>query len=157
MNRQPEGGSRQSGVALAVALIFLLVVTIISVVAAGNSTMGLKMSTNMQDAYSSFQSAEAGIFAALALAASTADPFDADDDMDPNTAAYLSHIKGGAGTVDVDVFLVTGATDCPRNSRGSSITLTDCEYYRIAAEHNVARKARSKVHLGVVKEIIGSN
>ena len=51
---------RQQGVALVVALLFLLVVTVISVIAASNSAIGLKMSANMQDAYSSFQSAEAG-------------------------------------------------------------------------------------------------
>ena len=71
---------RQRGVALVVALLFLLVVTIISVIAAGNSAIGLRMSANLQDAYSSFQSAEGGIIAALSLAGTGAsDPFDRGD------------------------------------------------------------------------------
>ena len=49
-------------------LLFLLVVTIIAVTAANNSTLGLKMSASMQDSYRSFQSAEAGLDAVLGLA-----------------------------------------------------------------------------------------
>ncbi len=66
---------RQQGVALVVALLFLLVVTIISVIAASNSAIGLKMSANMADSYASFQSAEAGILAVLSLAGTANDPF----------------------------------------------------------------------------------
>ena len=61
-------GNGERGVALVVALLFLLVVTIISVVAANNSSLGLKMAANMQDSYTSFQAAEAGAVAVLALA-----------------------------------------------------------------------------------------
>jgi hypothetical protein len=60
--------ARQSGVVLVTGLLFLLVVTIIAVTAANNSTLGLKMSASMQDSYRSFQSAEAGLYAALGLA-----------------------------------------------------------------------------------------
>jgi hypothetical protein len=38
----------------------------------------------------------------------------------------------------------------------SSVGLFDCDYYRIAAEHEVPKEARTKVELGVVKTIIGS-
>ena len=47
--------SAQSGVALVIVLLFLLVVTVISVTAAMNSSLSIKMTTNLQDAYHSFQ------------------------------------------------------------------------------------------------------
>ena len=47
-------GTGQAGVALVVALLFLLIVTILSVTAARNSSFSLQMSSNMQDANSSF-------------------------------------------------------------------------------------------------------
>ena len=46
--------SDQSGVALVIVLLFLLVVTVISVTAAMNSSLSIKMTTNLQDAYHSF-------------------------------------------------------------------------------------------------------
>jgi type IV pilus assembly protein PilX len=150
----------QRGVALVVALLFLLVVTVISVIAASNSSLGLKMSANMADSYSSFQSAEAGVIAALGLAGTGNDPFNGtstEDLFDPNDPANpLRDLNDGASSVDVDVFLTGAATACPRSAAGSSISLFDCDYYRIASEHEVKKKARTRVNLGVVKTIIGS-
>ena len=54
----------QRGVALAVSLLFLLVVTIVSITAATNSSMGLRMAGNLQDNFESFQAAEAGVYGA---------------------------------------------------------------------------------------------
>ena len=158
----PSGNKQQQGVALVVALLFLLVVTVISVIAASNSTIGLKMSANLQDSYSSFQSAEAGIIAVLSLAGSSNDPFegrDVDDPFaafDPNSTHPLRGLSDGATSVEASVFLTTAATACPRNEIASSVGLFDCDYYRIAAEHEVPKRARTKVELGVVKTIIGS-
>jgi type IV pilus assembly protein PilX len=159
----------QQGVALVVALLFLLVVTVISVIAASNSAIGLKMSANMADSYASFQSAEAGIIAALSLAGTANDPFDGDDSQDifrePEGPKYwrcnnannpLRALNDGACAVETDVFLTTAATACPRNSVASSVGLFDCDYYRITSEHEVPREARTRVELGVVKTIIGS-
>jgi hypothetical protein len=152
----------QQGVALVVALLFLLVVTVISVIAASNSSLGLKMSANLADSYASFQSAEAGVIAVLSLVGSGNDPFDGGDTpdpfagMDPNTTHPLRDLNDGANSVDVDVFLTNAATACPRSVTGSSVGLFDCDYYRIASEHDVPREARTKVQLGVVKTIIGS-
>ena len=151
----------QSGVALVVALLFLLVVTVISVIAASNSTIGLKMSANLQDSYASFQSAEAGIIAVLSLAGTANDPFDGDDTPDPFAAFNpavdhpLRGLSDGADSVDTDVYLTTAATACPRSAVGSSIGLFECDYYRITSEHQVPKEARTKVELGVVKTIIG--
>lgn len=157
-----RGAKRQRGVALAVALIFLLVVTVISVIAASNSSLGLKMSSNMQDSYSSFQSAEAGIIAALSLAGTAADPFDGGDTLapfsalDPNTTHPLSDLQDGSASVDVDIFVTAVETTCPRREIAYSADLLQCDYYRVESEHDVAAKARSKVNLGVVKTVIGS-
>jgi Tfp pilus assembly protein PilX len=167
--KKPNNALRQRGVALVVALLFLLVVTVISVIAASNSAIGLKMSANLQDSYASFQSAEAGIIAALSLAGTASDPFDGDNSSDifdntsdpkywgcnnPNNP--LRNLNDGACAVKTDVFLTTAATACPRNSVASSVGLFDCDYYRITSEHEVPREARTKVELGVVKTVIGS-
>jgi type IV pilus assembly protein PilX len=152
----------QRGVALVVALLFLLVVTVISVIAASNGSLGLKMSANMADSYDSFQAAEAGVIATLALAETTNDPFDGADTadpfaaFDPNSDHPLRFLNDGANSVDVDVFITNAATACPRSATGSSVGLFDCDFYRIASEHEVRKQARTQVDLGVVKTIIGS-
>ena len=153
----------QKGVALVVALLFLLVVTVISVTAANNSSVGLKMASNMNDAYSSFQSAEAGLFGLLGLAGTAFDPFDGSNSPTPFAGVPAAahplrnlNLHGGAGSVDVDVFITAGATQCPRSLNGYSTELLDCDYYRVASEHQEPQKARTKLELGVVKTIIGS-
>ena len=156
-------GKAQTGVALVVALLFLLVVTVISVIAASNSTLGLKMASNLQDSYASFQAAEAGAIAALGLAGTANDPFDVNGDtltpfaaFDPNTNHPLRDVFGGAAAVDVDVFMTGSRLACPRSATGSSVDLFECDYYRVASDHAVAQRARTRVQLGVVKKIIGS-
>jgi type IV pilus assembly protein PilX len=153
----------QQGVALVVALLFLLVVTIISVIAASNSSISLKMSANLADNYASFQSAEAGILAVLSLVGTANDPFDGGDTADPFAGISASNhplrdLSDGENSVDADVFLTTAATTCPTESvaTASSAPLYDCEFYRIDAEHEVPKEARTKLELGVVKKIIGT-
>ena len=154
--------NRQSGVALVVALLFLLVVTIISVTAANNSSLGLKMAANMNDAYSSFQSAEAGIFGALGLARTANDPFTGLDELtpfsalDPNTTHPLRNLNQDPSFVDVDIFITAADTQCPRIAAGTSSGIFSCDYYRMTSEHAVPQLARTKVELGVVKTIIGN-
>ena len=159
--RSPIDGARQRGVALVVALLFLLVVTIISVVAANNSSLGLKMAANMQDSYASFQAAEAGAFAVLALADTPRDPFDGEDEATPFAAFSaeehpLRSVFGGAAAVDAQVHLTNSRMACPRRAAASSVGLFECDYYRVSSEHVLPRKARTKVQLGVVKTTIGS-
>lgn len=158
----------QHGVALAVSLLFLLVVTIVSITAATNSSMGLRMAGNLQDNYESFQAAEAGIYGALALArtaaGTTQDPFRGVDDDTPfaglntSTEHPLRRLRDGVGSVDVRVAVVDVAGDCrrpPRETGGNSVGEISCDYYRVTSEHNVAGKARSRIELGVVKEVAG--
>ena len=162
--------ARQSGVVLVTGLLFLLVVTIIAVTAANNSTLGLKMSASMQDSYRSFQSAEAGLYAALGLAGTAQDPFRRQNIIEEPFQG-LSDFEGGVNhplrnqaaalndvPVDVDVFLISAERACPRpptSSGGSSVSVFDCDYYRIASEHVEPGRARTQVQLGVVKTVIG--
>ena len=158
---------KQQGVALITALLLLLVVTVIAVTAANNSAMGLKMSASMQDSYRSFQSAEAGIYAALGLAGGANDPFRRQNVIDDPFQGVANHPlrnqavdpnDPGAVPVDVDVFLISIERTCPRpptERGGSSVGVFDCDYYRIESEHDVSGRARTRVELGVVKTIIG--
>ena len=156
----------QSGVALVTSLLFLLVVTIISITAANNSSLGLKMSANMQYSYQSFQAAEAGIYATLGLAGTTNDPFLRQPVIDDPFASVTQHpLRRMAADpndvpINVDVFLISIERACPRPpsaSGGTSIGLLDCDYYRIESEHDLPGKARTRVELGVVKTVIGNN
>ncbi|AQA17923.1 hypothetical protein BST95_06405 [Halioglobus japonicus] len=159
----------QSGIALATALLFLLVVTIIAVTAANNSALGLKMSTNMQDSYKSFQAAEAGIYGTMALAGTAQDPFNRQPIVnDPFTGLSGAHPlrnvaddpnNPDASNVDVDVILIGIDRTCPRppgGRGGSSVGVFDCDYYHIQSEHRLPGRARTQVELGVVKTVIGS-
>lgn len=150
---------RQQGMALVVSLLFLLVLTMIGVVAATNSRYALQMSLNTQDGLQSFQAAEAGVYAALATSGtatdlfmgfSTEDIFDGLSDEE-NPLASLET----ADDVTTDVFLTASATACPRRVDGSSVGLFDCDYYRIESEHDAPQRARTRINVGVVKTIIG--
>ncbi len=151
----------ERGAILVVSMLFLLVVTIIAVVAARNSTFSTKMSSNLQDSYSSFQSAEAGILATLMLSRTPNDPFDGDDEAEPFSAYSpethpLRALNDASAATDVDVWFTGSSLACPRSVQGYSEGLLDCDYYRVESEHEIPERARTQVELGVVKTIIGS-
>jgi type IV pilus assembly protein PilX len=159
-----ENPARQSGVVLVTGLLFLLVVTIIAVTAANNSTLGMKMSGGMQDSYRSFQAAEAGIYAALGLAGTTQDPFRRQVVIEEPFQG-LTDFEGGMNhpfrnqaadsndvPVDVDVFLLSTENICPRTAMSEKVV--SCSYYRIVSEHAEPGRARTQVQLGVVKTVI---
>jgi len=159
---QPAFNTTQKGVTLVVSILFLLILTIISVFAATNSSLELKMAGNMQDAMASFQSAEAGAIATLNLSGSSADPFDGSTltqdpfaDWDAETTHPLANVSGGATAVDVNMTLTTAATSCPRQVEGFSADLLACDHYDIQSVHAEVQKARTEVHLGAVKTFIG--
>ena len=162
--KQSNLRTKQQGVTLVVAILFLLILTIISVLAASNSSLELKMAGNMQDSYSSFQSAEAGAIAALALAGTAADPFDGSteiqdpfDDFAGTPADHpLVNVSGGSASVTVSMELTTRATACPRSVEGFSADLLACDHYDIQSNHDEVQKARTEVHLGAVKTFIGN-
>lgn len=152
----------QQGMALVVSLLFLLILTIIGVVAATNSRYALQMSMNAQDALQSFQSAEAGAYAALATDGTPAGLFEGASAQDvfsgmSDDDSPLGLLETGADSVRTDVILTASATACPRRVDGSSVGLFDCDYYRIESQHAVEKRARTRVNVGVVKTIIGKN
>ena len=154
--------SAQSGVALIIVLLFLLIVTVISVTAAMNSSLSIKMTTNLQDAYHSIQSAEAGIHAVLGLTETADDPFERIAVKDP-FAAYtvenhpLNKISGGKKSVSTEIKPLSILASCPRTYAergGTSASMFRCDYYRIKSEHNLKGKARSRVEMGLVKTVM---
>ena len=148
---------RQTGVVLVTGLLFLLVVTIIAVTAANNSTLGLKMSASMQDSYRSFQSAEAGIDAVLGLAGTplnpfkkridTADPLQGLTDFEGSMNHPFRNQAADPNTVPIDVDVHFISTDRCRLVDYSD--LFDCDYYRIKSEHVEPGRARTQIQLGV--------
>lgn len=162
MNRKCKR-ARQQGVALVVSLLFLLVVTLISVVAATNSSRSYKMATNMQDMAASFQAAEAGAYATLGLVDTANDPYQRINNLDPfsGIADDVHPLRNlpDRNAVDVDVFVAALDRPCPRSATmagGSSFGIYDCEYYRVESGHSVDGRSRTQVQLGVVKTVIGS-
>lgn len=63
LNRSHHGPARQQGVALVVALIFLLLMNILAVTALGITTLEERMAGNMSDKNIAFQSAESALTA----------------------------------------------------------------------------------------------
>ena len=156
-----QNPTRQSGVVLVTGLLFLLVVTIIAVTAANNSTLGLKMSASVQDSYRSFQSAEAGIDAVLGLGVTplnpfekridTADPLQGLTDFEGSMNHPFRNQAADPSTVPIDVdvrFIRTG-----RCRLADYSDLFDCDYYRIESEHVEPGRARTQIQLGVAVPI----
>lgn len=155
---------KQRGVALVVSILFLLVVTLISVVAATNSSRSSKMAANMQDLTQSFQAAEAGAYAALGLVDTANDPYQRVNNLTPfaGIAADSAPLRNLPDATDVVVEVYVQALDrpCPRSASaasGNSVGVFDCEYYRVESAHNDFERSRTQVMLGVVKTVIGSS
>ena len=153
---------RERGIALVASILFLLVVTMISVVAASNSRSTLQMSMNAQDTLQSFQSAEAGVYAAMATVGTANDLFTGSERLGVFSAMNdeghpLKRLAHGQTSVDADVLVTSVGTACPRKTAGSSVGLLDCDYYRIESQHEVDRRANTRVNMGVVRTVIGKN
>ena len=155
----------QLGVALVVALLFLLVVTVISITAMVNSNRGLQMVGNQQDSVASFQAAESGVYALLSLAGTASDPFSREDIVDRNPfegvdedERPLRQFSANGSDIDVNVEVISLARTCPRTFReagGNSVGILNCDYYRVVSEHSEVGSARSQVELGVIVEVPG--
>lgn len=149
--------SPQRGLALPVALMLLTVLTLISVFAATTGGLELRMARNLQESMDSFQAAEAGVEAVLALVRTGPDPF-ADGDNDAPFADLasnpLENLNDGAGSVNVNIVLLLRDAPCPRSTLGYSVDLVLCDHYRIESSHTSA-DARSQVNEGIAKPVIG--
>lgn len=149
---------RQGGVALVISLLFLLVVTVIAVTGARNSSMSVKLTSNVQDQNNSLQSAEAALYATLALAEGANDPFGNLNLVDPfDTVDPLNGVLNDPNTPVTSVRLVAADRECKRSQAGSGGTSADqneCNFYRIDTEHVLTGRARTQASLGVVKTLL---
>ena len=156
--------ARQRGVALVVSLLFLFVVTLVSLIAANNSSRSTKMAANMQDLEQSFEAAEAGAQATLNLVGTAFDPFRREDVTAPlagipSASDPLRNLPHSSA-VAVDVRVEGLDLPCPRSANaasGSSVGIFECEYYRIESAHDEVGRSRTEVRLGVVKTVIRSS
>jgi type IV pilus assembly protein PilX len=157
MNRCKKPSS-QRGVALAFALILMTVVTVIGVFAASTGSLELRMARNMQDSLDSFQAAEAGIQALVALVRTGPNPFEGEDNADPFDGVDpnpLALLNDGADSVEVEVVLLLRDATCPRSIDGFSVDLLACDHYRVESLHDTP-DARTQLNEGVAKPVIGS-
>lgn len=161
---QPDRpSSNQKGVALVVALLFLLVVTLLTVTAARDSAFSLKMSGNLQDQYDSLQAAEATALATMALYDTGGDdPFDGSDTANPFagiTAHPLEQHLADLNDIGASVILTHLEEACPRATSerdtwdGGIGEGPKCDRYRIDAQHNKPERARTRVSLGVIRRL----
>lgn len=144
--------ARQRGVALIVALIVLMGVTLISLAGAGQSAMELRMARNLDAAGNSFQAAESIIDLILQNADTTL----------PTTGALLIPSDVTSTLPDVPVFATSGGEtisattvrllDCappPRARSGSSITAFSAFAYEVIAD--VDRNATGNGRTGLAQ------
>jgi len=160
VNAFPAIKTPQRGVALVVALLFLLVVTLLAVTAARDSSFSLQMTGNLQDQADSLQSAEAAAFAVLGLARTPDDPFDGTDTPEPFAGVIPSPLAdlNNPGALGAAVTLLALDRSCPRGTPAGSSSegLFACDNYRIDALHDVPSRARTRVSLGVIKTVLSS-
>lgn len=158
-----QASKTEHGSALVIALLLLTVLTIIGLSGMSSSIFELRMAGNTQDYYHSFQSADAGVSATMALANTAKDPFVGGDvgdvtDMNTDLATPLKTVNDSPGSVGVDVKLLLADVECPRAKNASSTDLLDCEYYRINSTHDGANTgARTRLHQGVRRELIDAS
>ena len=109
---------RQHGVALVMAMVFLLLLTLIGVTAMNTTSLEEKMAGNLQDKNSAFQAAETGLRVGEALIRSWA--VGAEPDFTLNTAGYYEPAPAGStpvwGTVDWKNACGTAVICLPANS-----------------------------------------
>ncbi len=147
---------RQRGIALAATLILLTVVTLLGLYAASNSSLGLFMAKNMQDAFDAFQSAEAGVAAVVSLPQLGADPFIGVSSTNAlgSNSTLLEELNRGESSVSTSIELKLRDAVCPRAEAASSTNLIACDHYRVEAVQQ-SDDARATVAQGVVKSVIG--
>lgn len=108
----PRGATayRQRGIALAVALVFLVVLTIIGITAMQTNVLEQRMAGNIQTSNNAFQAAESGIAKALRESTVT----DATKtSSSPNTYSYTFGTGGNAETATVKAWYQAPGSNAP--------------------------------------------
>jgi len=143
---------REQGVVMFISLLMLVILSIIGVAAMSTSIFELRMAGNVQNMYDSFQSADAGIAAAM----SQSGTFNGGDKTDIFAGGSVGTIEGFiVAKVNVGRLLPGLELTCPRSAGSSSVTFIGCEHYTVDSEHDdAATGARTHVYQGAVREIL---
>lgn len=144
---------RQQGIALITSLVFLLIVTAVSVVAAQRGGSNLRMVSNMQESAAAFQRAEEGIYQAVA-GHETNDIFQAADVGTTSTIVDTTDIQ-----VTVRVDAIEGA--CARVPNGFSQALIQCDSFHIRSTKQASEtgqgRARAEVNAGIMQMVLNNS
>ena len=158
-----SSAQKQQGLVLVTGLIFLLVLTLLSVVGSSNSALNLQIAGSIQDKKNAFHVGEAALQSVLWLEneAPIADelrPLHRDaNDSNPfeglsSSANPLQHVSSDT---DVQTQISFRATrGCKRAENATS--QLKCDYYQASSDTMMVSGARSVQNLGILKEVIGS-
>ena len=172
-NRRPHSlpGQRatprrvRGGAVLAITLILLTVAAFVSFSMASAVSRSLKLNRNNQESVDSLAAAEAAATAVLASSMASLMRTDGDRSNDPLRAGGsttpltelsnpLADLRHGAGAItQLRVLEIARDVPCPRDPEASSITVSNCDHFRIESEHSVD-EVRTRVHVGVYKQVI---
>ena len=146
---------RQQGIALITSLVFLLIVTAVSVVAAQRGGSNLRMVSNMQESAAAFQRAEEGIYEAVA-------------EHETNTIFQAATVASAPRSIDVDAtdIQVTVRVDaiegaCARVPNGFSQALIQCDSFHIRSTKQASEtgqgRARAEVNAGIMQMVLNNS
>lgn len=132
------GLARQSGAALVMSLVILLVLTIIGVAAMRTASLEERMAGNIQEATSAFHAAESGLNRALNTAGALS-----------LTGTTTNNWTFGTAQAQVDVEFKEFAP--PKRGSGYSATSFDAANFDQASTGTAGGGAKSTLHRGVAQ------
>ena len=138
---------KQQGVALAMALVILIILTILGISAMKTTTLELKMATGIQDNTAVFQAAESGL--AEAFKATVLDPNQTNTSYySPDSRIYVKTDTDPAGT-----------SQAPNSTKPSGKTQQGTQYanYKQVSTAKSPGGAKVTIHQGVRIEVHANN
>ena len=141
----------QSGFALLVALLMLLILTIIGISGMGDSILDLRMTGNIQSLYDSMQQADSGVTAVMSQRNTLFTGIDRSDIFaSGGSNALKDYIQP---TVNVDYLYEDQSTS--RQAAGFSQQNFSDEYYIVDSAHSdSATGANTHVYQGVIRKLL---
>jgi type IV pilus assembly protein PilX len=133
---------RQQGVALIMALVILMILTILGVTAMSTSVLGEKMSGNIQESTKSFEAAESGIKQAL-----TTDNFLNPNGTSTTTFDYYGK-KSGYAQVESTFLEYTPPKRSKDPTKIYSATNLQAAHFDIKSTGLTLTNAKTKLHQG---------
>jgi Tfp pilus assembly protein PilX len=170
--------ANQQGMALFVAMIILLVLSVIGVSILSTSKTELNIAGNAQEVALSVQASQSGLEAVSCLVGTVNDPFNKIYKIDPAltatparllstdvlfdknpfdrlTAANCSVALGQVTNINADVFVkqVAEREECPRATKASSLSFK-CNNYIVRSENAEPSGVHTDAYLGVIKRLL---